>query len=393
VATKLEEIKETIRELEGIKAKKSAYENAILAAQSAEKSNDLEAALNKYKEAKEIDASQNLPQTKITELEQKIDAQNALKSNQQAFDVQIKKGDDAFIAGNFEGAITLYKAAEQFVPNSPIVKTKIAEVKNKQADLAKQAAEEAYQNLLTSAHNSRTDGKLQEAITLYQKASKERPSDNLPKQKIIDIEQEIKNKQDAEANLAQRTLNYDKFMKAGNEQFKKEQWELALGNFTQASAMLPEKDEPNQKIEQIKNIVAKQKQENDAAEAKKEQFNNLVSLGDKAFGNAIFEQALQNYEEAYSQAPEITVQRKIDITKEKIKEEQKRTEDKVWQDKLRDADNAFTEKKYDEALELYNAVLNLKPGHERAKEQIDLINRLKTPPQEISQLQDLGTPT
>lgn len=390
---KLLEIKAIYDEIEGLQRKKAAYDNAISSAQLAEKNNDFETALSKYREAKEIDESQSLSQIKIAEIEQKIAEQNGLKSKQLAFDAQIKKGDDALNAEKFEDAIDFYKAAQQFLPNSPIVQERMATVKNKQADLAKKAAEEAYQNLLTKANKARADGQLQEAIIHYQNASKERPQDDLPKLKIKEIEQEIQSKNESDASLAQRTLSYENFMKAGIEQFNNKNWEVALGSFTQAAALLPEKDEPKQKIEEIKSIRVKLSQEQEAIKTKKEQFNKLISLGDKAFSNGHFDEALQNYEEAYSFEPEITVQRKIEITKEKIKDEQKLAEDKIWQQKLKEADNAFIDKNYDEALNLYNAVLNLKPGHARAQEQVTLINRIKTPSQEISQLQDLGTPT
>lgn len=388
------EIKDILDKIEGIERQKKAYADAITAAQGFEKSNDLDAALAKYKEAGEIDNAAALPKQKIDELTNSIAERDKNNAQQTQFNNIIAAGDELFLAGKFNEAINKYKEADAVIPNSPITKQKIEEVNNKMKEVEKNEQELAYQKMLSEAQNERDLKNYEQAIALYNQAAVQRPSDPLPKNKIKEINEEIEQNKRDEADVQARKTRYAKMLEEGYAFLKDEQLKKALASFTEASRLMPDEDEPKQKIEQITNILATREADEEAERNRLAELKRLTDAGDQAFNTAKYEEALQLYQDAQLlNTSDDKIKQKISITEERIAQLTKSEEERVWRTKFASADKAFSEREYDLALALYNEVLTLNPGHTKSQEQIALIERIQTPSSEIVELVDFGNPS
>jgi hypothetical protein len=394
IAKRRAEIKDELDKLEGINRQKKAYSDAITAAQNFEKSNDLDAALNKYKEAGDIDKAAELPKQKVVELTQKITDRDKNNAQINKFNEIIAAGDALFLAGKFKEAINKYKESEAVIPNSPITKQKIEEVNNKIKENEQLERDMAYQKMLNDAQNARDLKDYTQALKLYGDATKERPNDPLPKEKIKEINEEIERNKNEEADVQLRKNRFNKLMEEAYTLLKEDKLEQALASFTEASRLLPNETEPTQKIEQINNILATRKAEEDALRNKAAEIKRLTDEGDKAFGNAKYDEALQLYRDALNLKPgDETLKSKIQITEDRISSLAKSEEERIWRTKLAAADKAFTDRDYDLAEGLYKEVLTLNPGNKRATDQLALIEKIKTPSPEVTTLEDFGSPS
>ncbi len=388
------EIKDILDKIEGIERQKKAYSDAVAAAQGFEKADDLDAALSKYKEANEIDETAALPKQKIDELNKKIAERDKNNAQLTQFNAIIAAGDELFIAGKFNEAIDKYKEAEALVPNSPIIKEKIEEVNKKKKEVEQMERDLAYQKILDEAQNERELKNYEQAIALYTNASTQRPEDPLPKNKLKEINEEIEQNKREEADLEMRKKRYASLLEEGYNFLKEDELKKALASFTEASRLMPEEDEPKQKIEQINNLLASQQANEEAERTRLAETKRLTEDGDKAFNTAKYDQALQLYQEALELSPtDEKLKQKIDITETRISELAKSEEERAWRTKFASADKAFSERDYDLALALYNEVLEINPSHTKSKEQIALIERIKTPSTEIVELSDFGNPS
>ncbi len=392
---KIAEIAKILDQIDGEARKEQAFNDAMNAAQSLEKEDKLKEALEKYREAKKIKPEVPLPGIKENEIVATLEKREQEAKKKAAFEALMAAGDELFVAGKFKDAIKKFEEAKPIYPENKQPQEKIDEVNKKIEALANDAKEQAYQKILTDAENKRMDGKLDEAITIYKRALQERPNDAIPTEKIKEIEAEIAEIKRKEAELAAKRKRYAELLSAGLLEFDKKELKKALDIYTEAQQLLPdEASEATKKIEQINNILATQEAEKQAELEKQRQLNELIASGDLAFKQDKYQEALDIYNQAKTQAPanEVILQ-KIKITQDRLEELEKSRLEKLQRDKLVAADKAFADRNYDLALTLYQELLELKPDHKKAKEQIALIERIKTPASEISDLPDLGTPS
>lgn len=393
--TKLDEVKKILDELEGEARKEQAYQDAIATAQQLESEDKLTEALAKYLEAKELKPEEALPPQKETELSEILAQREKEAAAKSQFEELIAAGNQLFIGGQFEEAIAKYQEAKPIFPENPLPQEKIDEVNKKIEELANDAEEQAYQKILNDADNLRTDGKLDEAIAMYNNALKERPEDQVPINKIKEIEAEIEENIRKEAELLEKRKRYAELLDLANTEFDNNELKKALNLYTDAKNELPEEaEEATKRIEQINNLLAQAEAEQLAEEERLRELNELIASGDLAFKNDQYEDALSIYNLAKDKAPEDDViQQKIQITQDRIAEVEKNKFEKKVRDQLAAADAAFAARDYDEAIDLYTELLDLQPGHKKATDQIALIERIKTPASDISDLPDLGTPS
>jgi epidermal growth factor receptor substrate 15 len=388
------EIKEIVDKQEALAQKKKAFDDAIATAQNLEKANDLDGALARYKEAGDLDNSAPLPKQKIGELNQKIAERDKNNAQQTKFNQIIAAGDDLFGAGKFPEAIAKYKEAEPLIPNSPIAKQKIEEANKKIKEVEQNAAETAYQKLLGDAQNARDIQNYDNALKLYNQAATQRPNDPLPKAKIKEINEEIERNKAEAANTQLKKNRFNKLVEDGNKLFSAGDLDKALATFNEATRLFPEEAEPKKRIEDINNIIATRMADAETQRNQQAELKRLTDAGDKAFNSSKFDEALQNYKDALALKPgDENLNSKIKLTEERISGLAKSEEERVWRSKLAAADKAFTDRDYDLAEALYKEVLVLNADNKRANEQLVLIERIKTPSTEPTQLSDFGNPS
>jgi tetratricopeptide (TPR) repeat protein len=392
---RLAEIAKILEQIQGEARKEKAFNDLITAAQNFEKDDNLKDAIAKYREALTIKPENPLPKMKEVELTNILEKREKEAKQKALFDGLMTQGEELFIAGKLKEAINKFEEAKLIYPNNKQPQSKIDEVNKKIIELANDAKEQAYQKILKDADNKRVDGKLNEAINLYNQALKERPNDPIPKEKIKEIEDEIAEKKRQEAELAEKKSRYAELLTQAAQAFDKKDLNKALALYTAAKQTLPnEADEADNKIEQINNLLASEAAAKQAEQERLAQLKQIMDNGDLAFKQDKYQDALALYNQAKTIAPEddIVIQ-KIKITEDRIAEVEKSKLEKKLRDKLATADKAFADRKYDDALVLYNEILQLQPGHKKATEQIALIERIKAPVSDIADLPDLGSPS
>lgn len=392
---KIAEITKILDQIDGEARKEKAFNDLIAAAQNFEKDDNLKDAIAKYREALTIKPGDPLPTQKEVELANILEKREKEAKQKALFDGLMTQGEELFIAGKLQEAIKKFQEAQPIYPDNKQPQAKIDEVNKKIVELANDAKEQAYQKILKDADNKRVDGKLNDAINLYNQALKERPNDLIPKEKIKEIEDEIAEKKRQEAELAAKKARYAALLVEAAVAFDKKDLNKALAVYTEAQQTLPnEADEANKKIEQINNLLASEAAAKQAEQERLAQLKQIMDNGDLAFKQDKYQDALALYNQAKTIAPEDDIVRqKIKITEDRIAEVEKSKFEKKLRDQLAAADKAFADRKYDDALALYNELLDLQPGHKKATEQIALIERIKTPASDIADLPDLGSPS
>ncbi len=392
---KITELAKLLDKLDGEARKEQAFSESITAAQNFEKEDKLKEALEKYREAKSIKPEATEPLKKELEISTILEQRENEAKQKERFNTLMSEGEALFLAANFKEALKKYNDAKLVYPDNAEPQKKIDEVNKKIEELANDLKEQAYQKILVEADNKRIDGKLDDALKLYNEAQKERPNDPIPTAKIKEIQEEIDTNNKKAAELALKKSRYSELLKLAAEEFDKKELKKALNLYTDAQQVLPDEAvEANNKIEQINNLLANEEALKLAEEQRLAQIQGIIDNADLAFKEEKYDNALTLYNEAITLDPNNDViKQKIKITEDRIVELEKDKFEKKIRDMLLVADKTFSERKYDESKVLYEELLELQPGNKKATEQIALIQRIKTPASDIADLPDLGAPS
>jgi tetratricopeptide (TPR) repeat protein len=154
----------------------------------------------------------------------------------------------------------------------------------------------------------------------------------------------------------------------GNSQFDKKQYEAAIGQYN----LVIEQNKDLQNVELAKSKIIK-------ANSFINQANNFAAKGDEYFKNGLFDEAITEYNSAKEIYPFLKgIDLKISYAKSQFKkaEESIAIQEREINDLLVAADKLFSEKKYEEALNKYNEILNIKSDNNTAKQRTEKINEI-----------------
>lgn len=425
--------------------------------------------------------------TKIDKLLQ--DAENKAAENEAKYNQAIAAADKAYAAKEYEGALSKYEEALSYKPKEKYPSDKILELdaliqKQKEAQLADQQQNAEYYNLIQAADNFRNakeyekakakynealakkdeqypkdeikkiDGILKEkenqaaydaAIELgdmmlkqksykaardkYTEATKLKPSEQYPKDKLAELEAKIKAQEDIENNKKK----YEAAVAEGDKLFTEESWEASKAKYQEALTYESAATYPSGRIKMIdeklaalkaekekQEQIAKLLQEGAAAEAAKKyedalakyksvltldaanavatqkipqleqliadaaknaemeaKFEQFVDKGDAAATAKKLEDAIVNYESALQLKQDVAVQTKLTEVKKQLDELKNAEELKAQYDKLMtEGKSAFDAKDYTTALQKYEGAKALKPAETAPQLKIDEINAL-----------------
>lgn len=239
-------------------------------------------ALTNYNSAKEIKQDDPGVAGKITTTEQKIE-------QKKSFDKTVTEGDNALNAKNFDEAIAKYEKAKSILPEDKNIDQKIKDAKDAKA--AAEGAELAakFKAKMDEANKAFADKDYAYAKTLYQEAGKIKPDEKEPPVKIKECEDIIKKQLEEEQK-------FNELVAAGDKGMLDENYDTAIEKYT---AALEIKDDSRVKTELQKAKDLKKKQEEDAAAAEKQaQFDQLIASGDGKLGSEDFDGAISEYQKA-----------------------------------------------------------------------------------------------
>lgn len=241
--------KEQISKIEGImkdekmQAEKEKmnerYNNIIAEADKLLSGNQLDAAATKYKEALTVKSSEQYPKDKLSEIERKkkqlANEEAAQKEKELRYNEIIVKADAAFGEQKYEQAKELYRDALNIFANNPHPKNRIMEIDAKLADIQKQQQEEERR-------------KAAAAIQAQKEAEARR-------------KQELQQKQD----------KYNSHIAEAEKALREDKLEDAKGHFQKALDVMPAKAYPKQKILEIDNMMAQREREKQEEERKRQE--------------------------------------------------------------------------------------------------------------------------
>ena len=352
------------------------YDAAIAKADKAFAQSEWEFAKQFYQEAATVKPAETYPKTKLTELETRL-------ANEKKYTVAMEKGNTAMTAKDYTLAKTAFNEALTAKPNDAAAKAKIAEADAALAELTKQKElDTKYAAQVAAADKLMVAKKWVDAKTSYTEASKLKPNEAYPKDKIAEADKMIAEEEAKKAADKELNDKYNAALAQGDKLFAEKKWPEAKAAYGEASTLKPAELTPKNKI---KEIEALEKAEADKAAAEKaltEKYNAAISKGDAAFGAKNLAEAKTAYAEASTLKPQEA------YPKDKIKEidgliaadNQRKADEKALNDKynaaLTKGSTALAAKKYTDAQAAYTEAAGLKPGEELPKTKLAEVEQL-----------------
>jgi tetratricopeptide (TPR) repeat protein len=370
-------------------------------------------ALAAYTEASEVKKNEKYPQDQIAKINKIMGDLQSLDEN---YSQAVADGDNNYNSQKLNEAIAAYKKASGIKPAETYPKTQIEKITGLLAVQTKLDSD--YLAYVTSADKLFAAKKYEDAIVDFLKAQVLNPSEKYPSDKIAEAEKQI-------IDLKTIQESYNKAIADGDKFFTEKEYVNSLASFKNANLVKPGEAYPNQKIAEIQTILDKDKAEG-------QRYQEAVAQADKLFNDKKLTEAIEPYQRAlkikpaekYPQDQIAEINNQIDAEKKlgddyqklitdaetflkagkyeearnlfssaaTLKPLEKLPKDKIaeidgilaaiqlkgqnYSKSISDADAAFAEKKYPQAIVSYNAALILKPSEAYPKSQLEKINGL-----------------
>ncbi len=387
VDAKIKSVQEKLANEQAAAEQKAKYDQFIADATAKMTSGDLTGAKSDFENASAIDPSQTLPKEKIAEIEKMLADQQAAADQKAKYDQFITDATAKMTAGDLVGAKTDFESASAIDPSQTLPKEKIAEIDKMLAEEQAAADQKAkYDQFIADATAKMTSGDLTGAKTDYESASAIDPSQNLPKEKIAEIEKILADEQAA----ADQKAKYDQFIADAASKMTSGDLEGAKSDYESASAIDPSQTLPKEKIAEIDKILA----EKSAAEEKENQYTQLISEGQQLMSADDLTQAKSKFEEALAIKPSEAEPKEKLAEIEKLLQEKRAAQDQQTQynELIADAQAKFGADNLTGAKAAYQEAQNVDPSQTLPSEkiaEIDSILAQREAEKEAAELQKL----
>lgn len=332
-----------------------AYNEAIKAADKAYNEKSYQAALTKYEEALKYKPKEKHPNDRIIEIDAIIQKQKEenLKSNQENAEYLnlIKAADNLKNAGDYAKAKEKYNEAIDLKDDEQYPRDQITAI-NKL--IKEKENEEKYKKLIEAADIMYKQKSFKSARDNYAEASKLKPNEQYPKDKLKELEDKIKTEEDTAAKKAQ----YEKLVAEGEQLAKEEKWEEAKSKFEEALKI----ESASTYVKGQLDIVNKKIAEIKAEKEKTEKIAKLLKEGEMALAEKTYDAALGKFKEVLTlENTNAVAKEKIGLIEKIIAEEAKNKElNDKFNALVKQGDDAVTAKKYQDAITKYTEAVGLK---------------------------------
>jgi tetratricopeptide (TPR) repeat protein len=253
----------------------------------------------------------------------------------------LAEADDLFSKGSYQQAREKYTQVLNLKPEDTHPTERIAEIDSILADLGK--LEENYLAAVSAGDDFFANRDYRQAVDSYQQATKLKPTENYPKERISAINPVIE------------------LLASGSQHYERKEYQQALAQYNQAKELLPLDDETLALISEIELLFARQ-----------QAFDEVKTQAGKLFDEAKYEDAKKKYEEALAIIPgdKTAGDRIAEIDALLIAMANR---DQSYLDAITKADKAWDEKNYAEALGSYRQAGNIKPEETHPKQRIEKV--------------------
>jgi tetratricopeptide (TPR) repeat protein len=302
----------------------------------------------------------------------KINEQLALqrKDLDKNYNLSIAKADSLLTIEEYTSAQGQYKLALTLKPGEIYPTAKLAEI---DAHFAAQrrAFEEDYANLVAKADSLFDARQYTLSADQYEFALTIRPDDNYPKERLIEIENQLA------AIAAQEKLESEYLMLIAEADglFAAKQFDQSKGKYTEAQEMKPEEAYPGQRMAEIQLLLV-----NAAAQKElDEKYSEQMLLASRLFGEDKLAEAKVAYQVAmelksYEPLPKQKIEEIDSITDARIRQAEI---DAIYRVHLQKGDSLFNLQEYANAIIAYAEALAIKPAGKEAQVNADKARTLK----------------
>jgi hypothetical protein len=243
------------------------YNAAIGKGDGAFASKDYASAKTAYTYASGIKPSEAYPKAKLAEIDKLISSAASAAAQKELdakYSAAIGKGDAAFAAKDYASAKTAYTDASGIKPAEAYPKTKLAEIEKILASAANASAQKdidaKYSATLMKADNAFKAKDYSTAKPEYAEASRIKPSEQYPKDKLAEI---ARIEKAAAAAQEQNEVNaqYNDAIGRADKSFGQKDYPNAKSAYEEALTFKSNEPYPKQKLLQINNILNKPAQQ------------------------------------------------------------------------------------------------------------------------------------
>jgi len=376
------------------------YTAAITKGDKALAAKTYEDAKAAYNEALGIKPTEAYPKTKLAEIEKAIadaaskDAAEKArlakeKEIAEKYSAAITKADAALSSKDYELAKTAYNEALSFKATEKYPKDKIAEIN---AILAKEMGakelEKKYTDAISKGDAALAAKDYATAKTNYSSAIGLKPSEQYPKDKLVEVDKALADaaaEKDRLAKEKELDAKYKAAIAKGDAALKLKTYPAAKSAYNEALTLKATEQYPKDKIAEIDALIAKEM----GAKELDEKYKAAIAKGDAALKTKSYEDAKTGYNEALgfkpAEAYPKTKLAEIDkaiadaaakdaADKDRLSKEKELTE--KYSAAITKADAALASKDYDLAKTAYNEALSLKATEKYPKDKIAEINAI-----------------
>jgi hypothetical protein len=354
-------LKETMDLVRSMKASNILYDVAIASAEKLFQQKEYERAMAEYENAGKILPNEKYPKDRINEI---IKIMVDKQTNDEMFARSITAADKLYNAKAYQNALVEYRKAITYKPDEKYPNDRIKELTALLADL--KTKEEAYKKSIATADKLYDDKSYVPSKAEYQNASKIKPEEVYPVNRIKEIDQIL---------AEQKNINetYTHYVDLADSFYIAKKYSNAKSDYQQALKVKPNESYPKEMIAKSDNLIAGVEANSKALD---EAYQAALSGADKLLADKEYDKAKSGYESALAIKPD------EQYPKDKIKSieaifaesEKQKQQDKQYLDIIAGADNLLTDKSYQPAKLQYQAALKLKPDEKYPKDRIAEIN-------------------
>jgi len=277
----------------------------------------------------------------------------AQTNNEEDYNRAIFTADQYFADGDYINAKASYQYASRIKPDEEYPKDKLRETVDKLRE--KMVVMEQYNSVLSEADRHYKLKEYEQAKEKYQAAQKILPEESYPNERLTEIERIVSEADAKQAEYDAAVSNGDKYLKFGK-------LIQAKAEFEKATAVFPEEKYPIEKIAELEILIVE-------AEKVQTAYDESIAGADRLFNLKYYENAKQDYEKASAIKPE------EDYPPAKIKEiDEILIEKNKFDQLIGEADEFYMSKNLESAKSKYQEALTIYPAESYPKGMIDKIN-------------------
>ncbi len=367
-----------------LKATLEAYQKVILRADNHFGNKEYNSAQLAYNEALLVKPDEKYPEDQLA-----LIAKLLKEQNEQSYKTAIAKADNSFNANQLDEASTGYQEALKFKKDDQYATQRLKDIEKKKADIETEnnrlkKFEEQYKALIADANNDFKNKDYPVAKEKYQKALTLKPAEVYPKEQIAKIDELIYALQKAD----EKNQQYAQFIQAAQDAFQANKLKEARSLYQKGYNLKPFEPLPPIRIAEIDRMLAQLDETAQLAameeaqrlakeKADREQYNNAVAAGDKAFTGKLYKIAKVHYTDALTALPnekyprdqiakieDLMAQEEMDkmIAMQKAQQDSiLNVKNKLFEMAMSSAKDHDQNKRYEQAIQKYNDAISIKP--------------------------------